>query len=127
MLARDVGPRVQSLEHLRNIELDCASGADSLLSARRAILDAHDGGPGADLRSRLHAEQRLAAVADYDAARCAEVIDALSSTIMIPTLRLNALGVVSPFERSDWEAALSRIPDGAAEEWRAAGERAKAA
>lgn len=125
MAARDVGPRVQSLEHLRNIELDCAAAADSLLAARRAILADHDGGPGADLRSRLHSEQRLAAVADYDDARCAEVMDALSETIMIPTLRLNALGVVSPFDRDDWEAALDRIPADAAEDWRAAGERAR--
>ncbi len=125
MVARDVGPRVQSLEHLRNIELDCAAGADSLLEARRAILAAHDGGPGADLRSRLHSEQRLAAVADYDPTRCGEVMDALSSTIMIPTLRLNALGLVPPFERGDWEAALDRIPDDAADEWREVGERSR--
>jgi hypothetical protein len=122
-LARDVGPRVNSLEHLRNIELDCASNAEELLDARRAILAAHDGGPGADLRARLHGEQRLPAVAAYDRDRCLEVLETLTSTIQVPTLRLNAMSLVSPFARSDWEAALERLPTDAAEDWRGAGVR----
>ncbi|MEK9499500.1 amidohydrolase family protein [Gemmatimonadota bacterium DH-20] len=125
MLARDVGPRVQSLEHLRNIELDCAAGAESLLEARLALLENPDGVPGADLRSRMHSDQRVPAILDHDPARCAEVIEALSETVMVPTLRLNAMGLVSPFERDDWWATLPRLPDAAEIDWRDAGERAR--
>lgn len=124
MLARAVGPRVNSLEHLRNLELDCASGAEALLAERRQVLAAHDGGPGAELRARLHALQRSAAVADYDEARCDEVVAAMAGTMQVPTLRLNALGLVSPFDRADWDDALARLPDAAAAPWREAAERA---
>lgn len=126
MVARDVAPRVQSLEHLRNIELDCSADADQLLAARRRVLAAHDGGPGADLRSRLHGEQRLAAVATYDRARCLEVLESMQMTIQVPTLRLNALALAPPFERADWNTALARVPADAATEWRSAGDRQRA-
>lgn len=125
MLARDVGPRVQALEHLRNIELDCAVGADSLLAVRKSLLENPEGMAGGDLRSLLHSEQRVPAILDYDSGRCMEVMQALQSTTMVPTLRLNSMGLVSPFDRADWSEALDRIPEDAASAWRAAGERAR--
>jgi imidazolonepropionase-like amidohydrolase len=123
MLARDAGPHVQSLEHLRNLEMDCAAGAESLLEERRRILDGWEEGPGGDLRSRLHSLQRLPAVADYDEARCSELFGSLMSTIQVPTLRLNGSSMVSPFDRPDWTDALDRLPDDVATAWREATER----
>lgn len=125
LLARDVGPRVNSLEHLRNIEMDCATNADELLAARRSILAEPPPGPGADLRSRLHELHRLPAVEAYDAERCSETLDALASTIQVPTLRLNAMGLRSPFERDDWADALAHAPADVAADWGAAAERAR--
>ncbi len=124
MLASDVGPRMQSLEHLRNIELDCAAGAAELLDDRRGILAARGDVPGASLRSRLHNEQRLAAVAAYDSDRCEMVMAAMASTIQVPTLRLNALGIESPLTRDDFVAALADAPPAVRTDWGAAAERA---
>lgn len=124
MVASDVAPRMQSLEHLRNIELDCAENAEELLEARRAILADHTEGPGADLRSRLHNTQRLAAVDVYDAARCERVMASMTSTIQVPTLRLNALGIQSPLTRDDFADALAEAPLDVREEWGAAAQRA---
>ena len=126
MLAREVGPRMQSLEHLRNIEMDCAADAGARLEARRAALAAWNpdsGQDGGDLRSRLHSEHRIPSVERFDPERCRETLDALSGTIQVPTLRLNALGLAPPWMRGDWEAALDRTPTEAAADWRAAGER----
>lgn len=120
MLARDVGPHVQSLEHLRNLEMGCATEAEAMLAERREILSAHDDPAGAALRSRLHELHRLPAIADEDPERCAELAAALQETIQVPTLRLNALGIVSPFDREDWPAALDRLPEEAAGPWREA-------
>jgi hypothetical protein len=120
LLARDVGPHVQSLEHLRNLEMDCAADAEAMLAERRRILDEHDGPAGGDLRSRLHALHRLPAIADPDPARCAETMAALVSTIQVPTLRLNSMGIVSPFDRADWPSALDRLPEPAGAPWRQA-------
>ena len=118
MRARGVGPRVQSLEHLRNIELDCASDPEALLAERRQHLQNPDGVPGAQLRSSLHALQRLTAVAAYDEGECDTVISALSATIQVPTLRLNALVLQPPFDRPDWDALLESLPPEVEQSWR---------
>lgn len=120
MLARDVGPRVNSLEHLRNLEMDCAVEAEAMLAERRTILDAHDDPAGAALRSRLHTMHRIPSIESSDDARCAELAQALQGTIQVPTLRLNGMGIVSPFDRDGWAEALDRLPSEAAEPWREA-------
>jgi len=122
MRARDVGPRVQSLEHLRNIETDCVADGEAWLAERRALLANPDGVPGGTLRSSLHNLQRLPAVDAYDEASCAEVVASMMNTIQVPTLRLNALGVMPPFERDDWSELLSKLPTDVSEEWGAATE-----
>ncbi len=127
MRARDVGPLVQSLEHLRNIEMDCAAEPEGLLAARREALANPEGVPGSALRSRLHSLQRLPAVAAYDEEECAEVLASLRSTIQVPTLRLNTRSAFPPFERSDWDPLLEKLPREVQEEWgRAAEERRSA-
>jgi cytosine/adenosine deaminase-related metal-dependent hydrolase len=127
MVAREVAPHVQSLEHLRNIEMDCAANADELLAARRQILAEPTEEPAADLRGRLHRLQRLPAVEAYDPDRCAETLAALTSTLQVPTLRLNALGLHSPFRRAGFDAALEEIPEEAARAWGEAAREARGA
>ena len=118
MQARDVGPLVQSLEHLRNIEMDCAADPLRLVAERRRILTNPDGVSGANLRSQLHNLQRLPSVAAYDEAGCAEVLSSMVSTIQVPTLRLNALSLRPPFQRSDWDALLETLPVEVEADWR---------
>jgi hypothetical protein len=127
MRARDVGPRVQSLEHLRNIEMDCTADGEALLAERRRLLENPEGRPGANLRSQLHGLQRLPAVAAYDEAECAAVLASLRSTIQVPTLRLNASGLQPPFDRADWDALLDKLPADVQAEWRAATETRRGA
>ena len=117
MRARDAGARVSSIEHLRNIEMDCAAGAEALHSARLALLQNEAGISGAELRSAMHNEQRLPAIADYDEAECDIVIAALQDTVMVPTLRLNSFMLVPPWQRDDWEEALSRLPSNVEQDW----------
>ncbi len=119
MRAQDVGPHVQSLEHLRNIELDCAAAPEALLAERQRILANPEGVSGASLRSQLHSLQRMPAVAAYDEQNCAAVLESMSATIQVPTLRLNALGLQPPFGRPDWDALLDKLPADVATEWRA--------
>lgn len=121
--AGTAGPMVDSIEHLRNIEMDCASNAPELHETRLELLKNPDGLSGADLRSLLHNSQRQAAIAAYDEARCDRVIDSLKSTMQVPTLRLGALNIAPPFAREDWPDALSRIRADAREDWTEAAAR----
>ncbi|MEL0138347.1 MAG: hydrolase, partial [Halieaceae bacterium] len=57
MRARDVAPKVQSLEHLRNYEMDCVSDPETWLAARQQELANPANEPGNVLRSRLHTLQ----------------------------------------------------------------------
>jgi len=127
MTAPRVAPEVDSLEHLRNIELACAADAPALLDARRAIMAAYQPGSGYELRALLHGAQRLYAVGNYDAARCAVVLEALRHTIQVPTLRLNAFALAPPFARDDWQDALRLLPADRRAAWAApSGERTAA-
>jgi imidazolonepropionase-like amidohydrolase len=127
MRAREVAPRVGGLQHLRNIELDCAADAAELLDARRRVLAEAGDEPGAALRSRLHALQRLPAIAAYDQAQCDAALATMGGTIQVPTLRLNSFALRPPFSRDDWYDALDGAPEPIAAAWRAAGEAWRAA
>jgi len=119
MRARVAGPFVDSIEHLRNIEMDCASNAAELHETRLERLENPDGIPGAELRSSLHSLQRLPAIGAYDEEQCDQTLAALRSTMQVPTLRLGAFSLAPSFQRDDWETALSRVPPKVREEWRA--------
>ncbi len=57
---------LSSMEHMRNLELSCASNADELLQQRLQLLEAEKDSAGGVLRSKLHNLQREMAVKNYD-------------------------------------------------------------
>jgi hypothetical protein len=121
MQARDVGPHVQSLEHLRNIEMDCVADPRPFVAERREALRNPEGISGASLRSQLHRGYRIPAVEGYDEASCAQVLEAMTSTIQVPTLRLNALALQPPQSRDDWAEVLAKLPAEVATDWGGSG------
>ncbi|MGI9324043.1 MAG: amidohydrolase family protein [Pseudomonadales bacterium] len=122
MTADVAGPEVDSLEHLRNIELACSDRALELHEARQQTLAQLEPASGYALRSQLHAQQRplaLGAVA-LGSERCRRVIASLGQTIQVPTLRLNTLFTYPMLQQPDWQAQLARLPEPLASEWQAA-------
>ena len=117
MLAREVAPKVQSLEHLRNYELDCTADLEAKRNERVSIMQNAGDTPGANLRSKLHGLQRIASIEAEDADICAQSTEALTNAISVPTLRLNTLRTMPPMQRADFEPALSLIPPEVREEW----------
>ena len=119
MTADSAGPLADSMEHLRNIELACASNWRELLAQRQERINNFTEGLGYTLRAGLHSDQRVPAIKSYDEKRCNQVLDTLSSTIQVPTLRLNTVSHLKPFEREDWPAALAALPESTQLAWRA--------
>jgi len=117
MRASIAGPSVDSIEHLRNIELDCTSNSAELHETRLERLKNPEGLSGYKLRSSLHSLQRLPAIANYDEERCDRTIAALASTTMVPTLRLNSFNLAPPFQKGGWQDALARIPGDVGRDW----------
>ena len=118
MRARDVAPQVQSLEHLRNYEMDCVRDPEAWLAVRQEELANPGNEPGNVLRSRLHRLQRLPAITREDAEVCAETTEALKATTTVPTLRMNAMDLYVPFDRDDFDQAMDLIPASVSAEWR---------
>ena len=118
MRARDVAPQVQSLEHLRNYEMDCVEDPELWLAARQAELANVANEPGNVLRSRLHTLQRLTAITNEDPLVCSETTEALKATITVPTLRMNSMDLYVPFDRDDFDRAMDLIPASVSAEWR---------
>lgn len=119
MTADSAGPMADSMEHLRNIELACASNWQELLAQRQQRIRNFTEGLGYALRAGLHSDQRIPAINNYDETRCNQVLDTLSSTIQVPTLRLNTVTHLKPFQREDWPAALAALPQATQFAWRA--------
>ena len=120
MRARDVAPQVQSLEHLRNYEMDCVSEPEIWLAARQQQLANTANEPGNVLRTRLHELQRLTAISNEDPEVCAEMTKALKATTTVPTLRMNSMDLHIPFMREDFGQAMQLIPGNVQQEWEAA-------
>ncbi len=117
MLASQAGPSVDSMEHLRNVELDCASNAAELFEERLSRLNTYEDGSGYELRSSLHSLQRVPAIKNYDEARCLGTIDSLKSTLQVPTLRLTSYPLLTAYERDDWRATLALVPESVRADW----------
>ncbi|MCP5068944.1 MAG: amidohydrolase family protein [bacterium] len=115
--ASEAGPRVDSMEHLRNVELDCAGNASQLLEARRRLLSSSEVGSGWELRSSILGSQRRPAIAMHHEQSCLEVVAALRSTIQVPTARLLTVRQYPPNRRDEWKAAFARLPVAVRDDW----------
>ncbi len=117
MTADTAGPQVDSMEHLRNIELACADNAPELLAERQRRISSANEISGYALRSGMHADQRPLALAQIDDERCNTVIRALIDTIQVPTLRLNTFAKYPAYTAEDWPAQLARLPEPTRSAW----------
>ena len=119
MKAGDAGPQVNSMEHLRNIEIACADNADQLHLERTSVLTEPGNRSGYELRSHLHSTQRPIALASaaLESEQCQQVIRSLQDTIQVPTLRLNTISRFPPDQRPDWTDKLKTLPDAVVAEW----------
>lgn len=112
---------MNSMEHMRNLELSCASNSDELLKRRRGLLFDGKGDPGAVLRSRIHRAQRQIAVENYSEEKAEEVLSSLlqNQTWQIPTIALNTAFVKKPFAEPEFQASFALLPDSTEEKWKA--------
>lgn len=111
---------LNSMEHLRNLELSSASNADELLEERRQILLAGKDDEGGVLRSRIHSAQRETAIQNYDDQKNDEVLSVLAQneTWQIPTLALNLGATELHYTEAEWLDTFRYLPQIVEEDWR---------
>lgn len=110
---------LNSMEHLRNLELSCASNSDELLQQRIKLMEDGKNDLGGILRSRIHSAQRKVAIENYDQDRATKVLDVLlkNDTWQIPTLALNNSVTQRPFAKKEWTDTYEYMPDQIAKRW----------
>ncbi|MDX1619277.1 MAG: amidohydrolase family protein [Balneolaceae bacterium] len=111
---------LDSMEHLRNLEMACSALWKSLLHERRKLLD--DGRSemrGGQLRSIIHSAQRIRAIESQDAERCREVMAVLAEndTWQIPTIALVASGENRHYDRESWRSHFRYLPESVRSDW----------
>ncbi|MFT6794993.1 MAG: imidazolonepropionase-like amidohydrolase [Maribacter sp.] len=111
---------LNSMEHLRNLELSCASNADELLQERRNLLLAEKDSAGGILRSKIHQLQREIAIKNYDESKADEILKVLAKnqTWQIPTLALNTGLVTQHFTKAEMVASYAHLPEAIQENWK---------
>ncbi|MBL7864094.1 MAG: amidohydrolase family protein [Cyclobacteriaceae bacterium] len=111
---------LNSMEHMRNLELSCASNAEELFNQRKQLLESGRKLQGGILRSSIHQAQRQIAVKNYDENKANEVLDVLAKnqTWQIPTLALNTLSGKRPYALPEWQADFQYFPDTTEARWK---------
>lgn len=111
---------MDSMEHLRNLEMACSSNWESLLQERRTMLaEGRSEMRGGALRSSIHSAQRIPAIQSQDEERCNEVLATLAEneTWQIPTIALVASGENRHYDRESWRAHFKYLPEPVRTEW----------
>jgi len=113
---------LNSMEHMRNLEISCASNADELLLQRRTMLAKGKNMAGGELRSSIHSAQREIAVRNYDERKADEILQVLlkNQTWQIPTMALNTGFTRRPYSQPEWQESFELLPDELRDQWRAA-------
>ena len=111
---------MKSMEHMRNIELSCASNSTELLEQRKNLLYDGRNDQGGILRSRIHSAQRANAIENYSEKKADEVLDALykNQTWQIPTLALSTGFTKRPFAKAEFQESFKYLPSSVEENWK---------
>jgi imidazolonepropionase-like amidohydrolase len=110
---------LNSMEHLRNLELSCASNAEGLLKQRQEMLAKGARTPGGELRSAIHDTQRVIAIKNFDEKKAREILHVLKAndTWQIPTLALNTFSTENFMANAWWTESIKSLPAGIRAEW----------
>jgi imidazolonepropionase-like amidohydrolase len=110
---------LSSIEHLKNLEMSCASNADALLQKRREMLANGKNDPGGVLRSRIHQAIIPIALDNYDESKAQEVLEVLAKnqTWQIPTLAINVGATKRFFASEEWMEGFKYLPDSIEKQW----------
>lgn len=111
---------LNSMEHLRNLELSCAANSDELLVERQKMLADGSSMAGGKLRTSIHTAQRENALKNYDEIKANEVLDVLKEKDVwqIPTLALNTFLSNKYFADPEYQKSYLQLPDSIAKHWK---------
>jgi hypothetical protein len=110
---------LNSMEHLRNLELSMTEMSEKLFQERKNLLLNKSSIKGSELRSLIHSKQRMKSINDLDSIKINNVIDALikNDVWQIPTLILYKNFANKTYKNPDYLQFLNFLPEERKEEW----------
>ena len=110
---------LNSMEHLRNIELSMTEMSEELFEERKDLLVNKSSIKGSELRTLIHSKQRMKSINDLDSIKINNVIDALikNDVWQIPTLILYKNFANKTYKNSDYLPFLNLLPEERKKEW----------
>ena len=110
---------LNSMEHLRNIELSMSEISEELFEERKDLLVNKSSIKGSELRTLIHSKQRMKSINDLDSIKINNVIDALikNDVWQIPTLVLYKNFANKTYKNSDYLPFLNLLPEERKKEW----------
>lgn len=110
---------LNSIEHLRNIEMSSTSNPQELLTIRRNILKNKNKILGSSLRTSLHDSQRMSSIRRIDSVQLNKVLNVLlkNDTWQIPTLILYSGWAYNLYEKEEWKNTFDFLPEKIKNKW----------
>ncbi|MEN0047831.1 MAG: amidohydrolase family protein, partial [Bacteroidota bacterium] len=111
---------INSIEHMRNLEMSMAKNTDELLKMRQKLLELGQDEEGGTLRANIHQAQRMESIANADEEKTKEVLAALkrNKVWQIPTLSVMTAVVDHPFADPVWKKSFDYLPEAVGKKWK---------
>ena len=110
---------LNSIEHLRNIELSMTNQSEMLFQERKILLKNKSKIKGSTLRSMLHKKQRMRSIYNLDSSKIKNVVEVLAKndTWQIPTMRLLSNKAYKKYKYPEFIPLLNLLPKTKKNEW----------
>ena len=110
---------LNSLEHIKNLELEAVKNSDSMLMERRKMLENKSQLSGRVLRGNIHQSQKQFAVDHIATDAYLKILDTIKKyeSYQVPTLSIYKVPIYKIFRQSFWRKSFKLLPKSTMEQW----------
>ena len=118
-ITRAVALGLNSLEHIKNLELEAVKNSDSMLGERRSMLQNKNLLSGRMLRGNIHRSQKQFAVDHIDVDAYQKILETIQKyeSYQVPTLSIYKVPIYKIFKKSFWRESFKLLPQKTREQW----------
>jgi len=112
---------LNSLEHIKNLELTASRSNDSLLQVRRQLLKNESNLPGIKLREKIHLAQKPFAIDHIDPVELQKIYSAMkkNQSFQVPTLSIYKVPTYKIYRAPFWRESIKALPPTTRAQWEA--------
>ena len=110
---------LNSLEHIKNLELEAVKNSDSMLLQRRKMLLNKSSLSGRELRGNIHRAQKQFAVDHLSLEAYHSILDSIKKyeAYQVPTLSIYKVPIYKIFKESFWRESFKLLPKKTMKQW----------